>query len=52
MILEHKLKPDTLKLIEKKNLEKILEDIGTGEEFLNRTLNRINVQGWGENCGE
>ena len=30
------VKPDTLKLIEKK-LEKILEDMGTGEKFLNRT---------------
>ena len=31
------IKPDTLKLIEKK-LGKTLEDIGTGEMFLNRTL--------------
>ena len=29
------IKPDTLKLIEKK-LGKILEDMGTGEKFLNR----------------
>ena len=30
------IKPGTLKLIEKK-LEKILEDMGRGEKFLNRT---------------
>ena len=30
------IKPDTLKLIERK-LEKTLEDMGTGEKFLNRT---------------
>jgi hypothetical protein len=30
------MKPETLKLIEEK-VEKILEDIGTGEKFLNRT---------------
>ena len=30
------VKPDTLKLIEKK-LGKTLEDMGTGENFLNRT---------------
>ena len=30
------IKPDTLKLIEKK-LGKTLEDIGTGEKFLNKT---------------
>ena len=30
------IKPDTLKLIEKK-LGKTLEDMGTGENFLNRT---------------
>ena len=30
------IKPDTLKLIEKK-LGKTLEDMGTGEKFLNRT---------------
>ena len=30
------IKPDTLKVIEKK-LGKTLEDMGTGEQFLNRT---------------
>ena len=30
------IKPDTMKRIEKK-LGKILEDMGTGEKFLNRT---------------
>ena len=33
---KHPHKPDTLKLIEKK-LGKTLEDMGTGENFLNRT---------------
>ena len=35
-IKDHHIKPDTLKLIEKKP-GKTLEDIGTGEKFLNRS---------------
>jgi hypothetical protein len=36
-IKELHIKPETLKLIEKK-LGKSLEDMGTGEKFLNRTV--------------
>ena len=35
-IKEHHIKPETLKLIEEK-VGKSLEDMGTGENFLNRT---------------
>jgi hypothetical protein len=35
-IIELHIKPETLKLIEEK-VEKSLEDMGTGERFLNRT---------------
>jgi ABC-type oligopeptide transport system ATPase subunit len=33
---EFHIKPETLELIEEK-VQKILEDMGTGEKFLNRT---------------
>jgi hypothetical protein len=36
LIQDHHIKPDTLKLIEEK-VGKILEHVGTGENFLNRT---------------
>jgi hypothetical protein len=37
------IKPETLKLIEKK-LGKYLEDMGTGEKFLNRTATACAVR--------
>ena len=42
MIKELHIRPEALKLIEEK-VGKSLEDMGTGEKFLNRTANRTVV---------